>query len=423
MLPKLLYIGDVPIENTYHGSALLYRLFEKYTAADLTIVETGLSSSLPRRLGGVQYLSAPLSRDRWLNTRFHSLTVAFFSAAASVRSGRIKNLLKNIDFDHVVTVAHGFGWLTAEEVAKSRSVPLHLIIHDDWPRVAQVPAAFRGWLDRRFGEVYATAQSRMCVSPAMRDAYMSRYRKPAEVMYPARAAECEQFNTPAARLNENHRQFTIAFAGTINSPGYIEALKRLVTAIEAVNGRLLIFGPLTASQAHTAGVNSKRVVLNGVLPWNELITRLREEVDALFVPMSFAPEDRANMELAFPSKLADYTAVGLPLLIYGPPYCSAVRWAQENSGVSEVVTAKDDDTLSPAVKRLASTPSVRWQLGSRALEAGRRYFSHSAMQDVFGRALGKASLESNSNVPSNLLHSESRQSVPPRGSGWVRSER
>jgi hypothetical protein len=61
--------------------------------------------------------------------------------------------------------------------------------------------------------------------------------------------------------------------------------------------------------------------------------------------MSFNAVDRANMEISFPSKLTDYTAVGLPLLIYGPHYCSAVQWARENPGVAEVVTADNAETL------------------------------------------------------------------------------
>ena len=123
------------------------------------------------------------------------------------------------------------------------------------------------------------------------------------------------------------------------------------------------------------------------------MTCLREEADALFVPMSFAPEDRANMTLAFPSKLADCTAVGLPLLVYGPAYCSAVTWARENEGVAEVVDTNEGLELSAAVARLAADPSRRLAFAKRALEAGRQYFAHDAVQQVFDRAItGAAAL-------------------------------
>ncbi len=103
------------------------------------------------------------------------------------------------------------------------------------------------------------------------------------------------------------------------------------------------------------------------------------------MPMSFDASDRANMEMAFPSKLADYTATGLPLLIYGPAYCSAVVWARENPGVAEVVEAEAE--LTKRSTRLANDPAQRVALGKRALDVGREYFTHERVQQVFHRAL------------------------------------
>ena len=113
--------------------------------------------------------------------------------------------------------------------------------------------------------------------------------------------------------------------------------------------------------------------------------KLREETDALFVPMSFAASDRANMEMAFPSKLADYTATGVPLLIYGPSYCSAVAWARENPGVAEVVVSESD--LAGAVTKLAKNPDLRVSLGTHALNTGREYFAHAHVQQIFYESL------------------------------------
>ena len=66
--------------------------------------------------------------------------------------------------------------------------------------------------------------------------------------------------------------------------------------------------------------------------------------------------DRINMEMAFPSKLADCTATGLPLLIYGPAYCSAVTWARENPGVAEVV--ETEGALSDAITHWHKIPNT-----------------------------------------------------------------
>jgi glycosyltransferase involved in cell wall biosynthesis len=193
--------------------------------------------------------------------------------------------------------------------------------------------------------------------------------------------------SPPERLSNNHQPFTVAFAGTINSDGYVKALTALSEALLGVSGRLLVFGPTTIAEARRLDLDLANISFCGLLQWPDLIARLRRDVDLLFVPMSFSEADSLNMEMAFPSKLADYTAVGLPLLIYGPPYCSAVHWAQENPGAAEVVQDEEIRSLTEVVHHLANAPAYRLLLAQRALDVGRRYFSHAAIHSLFSRAL------------------------------------
>jgi len=375
----LVYVGDVPVEASYHGSALLHRLLSDYPPDRLTIIETATESQPERRLPNANYTSHPIGKQRWLNTRLHPYAVAWFTHAAQ----RVR--LNGFECEGVLTVAHGFGWLAAAQIASKRKAPLHLIVHDDWPRVAGIAPQFRNWLDDRFASVYRQAQSRLCVSPAMSRFYEQRYGAPAAVIYPSRSAVCPDYDEPPAHLARNDRPFTIAFAGTINSDGYIKALIALQEALKPVNGRLLLFGPLAPDVAQQIGLNGSNTDIGGLLSATDLLKRLRDEADALFVPMSFDASDRANMEMAFPSKLADYTATGVPLLIYGPSYCSAVAWARENSGVAEVVESEID--LSNAVTTLANNPDHRISLGKRALDTGREYFTHARVKQIFYQAL------------------------------------
>jgi glycosyltransferase involved in cell wall biosynthesis len=382
---NLLYVGDVPVEASYHGSALLHRLLSGYPHEKLTVIETATQSEPKRRLPNVSYISHPIGKQRWLNTRFHPYAVAWFTHSGRRIGPKIAQSLNAFRVEGVLTVAHGFGWLAAARIADERRVPLHLMIHDDWPRAADIAPAFRNWLDARFADVYRQAQSRLCVSPAMSKFYQERYGRPAHVIYPSRAADCPSFEDPPERLAHNDKPFTIAFAGTINSNGYIRALRALENALKAVGGRLLIFGPLTSDAARQAGFDDQHTEACGLLSSSDLMLRLRDEADALFVPMSFDACDRANMEMAFPSKLADCSATGLPLLVYGPGYCSAVVWARENEGVAEVVEAEAQ--LGQAIKRLANDPAHRVALGRRALDVGREYFTHDRAQELFAAAL------------------------------------
>ena len=380
MFTKLLYVGDVPVEASYHGSALLHRLLSDYPHEKLTIIETATQSQPKRRLPNVNYFSHPIGSQRWLNTRFHGYAVVWYSEVGTQLGPKIAQSVNGFDFEAVLTVAHGFGWLAAATIARKRKVPLHLMVHDDWPRAADVAPGFRKRLDAQFARVYGQAQSRLCVSPAMNRSYEERYGKPSEVIYPSRAIDSPKFDDPPEHISRNDKPFTIAFAGTVNSNGYIRALMALQDALKPLGGRLLIFGP-----PNQVRFDDQITRVCGLLSAAELIMRLRTEADALFVPMSFDESERANMETAFPSKLADYTATGIPLLVYGPAYCSAVTWARENRGVAEVVESEAD--LANTITRLANDPVHRVSLGQRALDVGREYFTHDRARQVFHRAI------------------------------------
>jgi glycosyltransferase involved in cell wall biosynthesis len=190
-----------------------------------------------------------------------------------------------------------------------------------------------------------------------------------------------------ATVTGPRRQPVFAFAGTINSPGYVALLRRLVAATAREQSRVVLYGPITQQQALESGLALPNVTIAGLLAPEELQVRLQQDADVLFVPMSFHAADRPNMRMGFPSKLTDYTAVGLPLLIYGPDDCSAVRWARDNHGVAELVTTDDDQAIGAAVKRLTREPQYRATLAAAARRVGDRDFSADTAAAIFHGAL------------------------------------
>ena len=391
-LPRLLYIGDVPVESSYHGSALLFRLLESYPHSQLLIVEGGAcgNSRPDRRLHGVRYESLRLPGARALRTRFHKWAGAWFSLGATRRASVLDNIAYNFQPQLVLTVAHGFIWLAAAEFAKRHDLPLYLIVHDDWPRMGEVPAALAGWLDRRFGAVYRQAKVRFCVSPYMVEAYKQRYATEGRVLYPFRAADSPKFSKPPERLARVITDLTVGFAGSVNA-NYRQALKRIADALRPSGGKLVIFGPLTTTDAIQYGLNGPNIEVRGLLPSRELVETLREVADVLLLPMSFVAADQPNMTISFPSKLTDYTNAGLPLLIFGPEYCSAVRWARDNPGVAEIVSTDSSEAVQAALRRLANDANHRQGLAEAALSVGGQYFSSEAAAEVFLASLHSTS--------------------------------
>jgi glycosyltransferase involved in cell wall biosynthesis len=387
-LPYLLYLADVPVEASYHGSALIYRLLSFYPTERLRIIEGNLLRSQPqRRLPNVQYGELRQGSRRLMDTRFNRWYSSWLMKTAKAWKNQLPQLIGSFKPEAVLTVTHGFSWLTAAHFASQYKLPLHLICHDDLPRIIHLLPGMNIWLDKEFGKVYRSAASRLCVSPFMRETYQKRYYTNGTILYPSRAIDCPKYHSPPERIANTSQQFTVAFGGTINTPGYVRALKLMAAVLEKVGGRLLIFGPLSAENAQQVGLTQSNIFLCGLLSSSELMQRFREEVDVLFVPMSFDVADEANMKMGFPSKLTDYTAVGVPLLIYGPDYCSAVSWAKENPGVAVMVTKECFDELLHAIKRLAASPEDRSAFGQRAIERGHHYFAIESVQRVFEHAL------------------------------------
>ena len=383
-LPRLLYLGDVPVEASYHGSALLYRLLQRYPVERLMIIESNLfGPGTDQRLPGVRHATITIGQRRLLQTRLHDWYSRWLLFRASSRTAQLRELLSGFSPDAVLTVAHGYSWVTAAGYAERIGVPLHLIVHDDWPRIV----AGQPGVEREFARVYRQAASRLCVSPFMAQEYERRYGVAGTVLLPARAPNATIFNGVADRLQTSNGGPMFAFAGTINSPGYAKLLVELAAQLARHHGTLRIYGPVTPAQAGASGLTAANIRLEGWLPSSQLLERLRSDADVLFVPMSFADADRWNMRMSFPSKLTDYTAVGLPLLICGPEDCAAVRWAQANPGVAEVVASDDASAIGVAVDRLCRDRGYRIALARTAQSVGKRDFAAEHAEAILHAAL------------------------------------
>src|SRR5262249_59840407 len=182
------------------------------------------------------------------------------------------------------------------------------------------------------------------------------------------------------------RGLTGVFAGTVAGPDCGDALAALARQLAHVGGKLVIYGLFNRADAALLGLDLPNVEFPGLVPASVLRERCQKEADFLYVPMSFAENISVNMRLSFPSKLADYTDMGLPLLIRGPKYCSAVQWARKHPGVAELVESEDEEELLQAVKRL-SDPWTRGTLAEEALRIGNVYFSHSRAESMLFSAL------------------------------------
>ena len=385
LLPRLLYIGDQPVEATVGGPAALYRLLEDYPADKLRIVETNLDVSRPeRRLRGVTYDVATVGVRRLQNTRFRAQHCNFMYRSSHLRQPLYARIIRAFDPEAILTISHGSSWITAAALAGRRGIPLHLILHDDIVAMSGVAPRLRSSVDACLGRVYRQAASRLCIGPMMEAYYRERYGVPGSVVYPSRSLGTVSLPPPAP---SQRRSLVFGYAGSFRIHGYQGDLVTAARVLHSCGHRLLINSPACVNDRAPPGLDLPNVIPRSTVPTvADLLSRLRAEADVVLLPMNFDPSMRLEMELCFPSKLADYTATGLPILVWAPASASAARWAREQGDVAEVVESAEPEQLAAAIRRLED-PGRRQALGSAAAAAGDACFSQAAVVRAFHSAI------------------------------------
>ena len=389
-VPKLCYLGSLPVEATSASMMLLYRLLEGFPTDQLTVVHVTEGDPAPdkvdRQIPGIRYHQLPPSfRRGWYFTRMRHPRLFWTMLEMHSEWQARKAALKIAPFrpEAILTIHELFGWVIAGKLARNLEVPLHVVLHDEWFRNIPMAAPLVGRFESSFGEVYRSAASRLCISPYMEKEYARRWGASGTVLYPSRARASQRYPEPPAGLSRAGEPLRVAYGGNVFHKGYWESLRLVASALESMNGQLLIFGPDKA-QVDANGLNRPNVVAHGFV--YNMLERIRAEANVLFVPMTFEEREKANMQISFPSKLAEYTAAGLPLLIYGPDYCSAVQWARDHADSAEVVSRPGSAGVNQALIKL-SEPGYRHKLASRALELGDRFFSYDAAITTFLSAI------------------------------------
>jgi glycosyltransferase involved in cell wall biosynthesis len=392
-LPRLAVVSDVGVERTAAGSLLLYRLLADYPPDRLLAVDAGPDARWgpERRLPGVAYHSFPYGLPRLVRTRFNPAGPLLMTALARRFTRRVLGAVRPFAPDAVLTVTCGYLWVAAAAVARRLGVPLHLVLHDDWPsyqtrrKPGLVHDAVRWACRRAVGRAYRQAAVRFCVSPGMAEQCGRWFGRPGTLLYPNRGAD-----TPEARVRvrpERGGGPVVAFCGHVHQDGALTLLRELAGVLAAAGGHLDLYTPHGDADLARWGLRPPVVRRVGFLAPADMAERLGQTADALFLPGSFAARERLDVATLFPSKLTDYTAVGLPILVWGPPYSSAARWALDNPGAAAVVLDPDPAGVAAALAQLVADRGHAAALAARALEVGARDFNLESARRVFLGAL------------------------------------
>lgn len=382
----LAIVSDVFPQLRSGGDLMLFRLFADYPPENLFVAHSGYRRVSHTTLPHVSYRSVPTAAllQRGRRTRLAGLA----NLALAIRptsTVRVQRALNNFTPAAVVTVAQDFLWLSAANWCLRKDVPLHLLIHDDWPEFLRVPQWARGVVDRIFARVLRQAASRLCIAPGMAAEYKLRYGCECNVLLPTRGSD-----SPEPRLRVPNAAFgriIVGYLGGLPLSGYSRALRALADILQGIDGSLSLYGSHRPETIAAEGLDHPSILRQTELSRDLVFDHLMNNTSALFCPVSFLPEDATIMRMLFPSKLADYTACGLPIIIWGPEDSSAVMWARSHADAAFVCTDPMGAGIADFLQRLQSDQELAVRYAKGALAAGEKDFSLAEARARLTRAI------------------------------------
>lgn len=380
---RVLILSDEAPQTGTAGGLLLHRLFTGYPADRLRVI-THHVPAMGDPLPGVAYLRLKLPWQRFERSRFNrwKRSMRAFGLVPPVSSRDIDRLLGGFGPDVVFCVMqHAVYYDAAHRFAQLRKLPLVAAIHDVNEEFERVLPWSVGATRRRDGAFYRYASRRLCISPEMERLCRERYGAPGTVLYPNRGEELQARPNEACAQLRRPPALTLGFAGNLNF-GYGEGILQMLPALRAEGARLIVYGHPPAGAAAPLAEAVDCCEFRGFVPSGEAWEGLKKDCDAVWLPYAGLGGQMERLyRCHFPSKLPEYLALGMPVVVTGPAYATGMRWARSNLG-SELCAGNIAD-LSDLLHRLAADPGLRRKLAKHCVKCGERDFDPTRIKAEF----------------------------------------
>lgn len=387
----LFFSSEIP-QTGVAGGLLLYRLVKDYGRSQLAIV--GYPPRPESRLLDCAYHAPPTPWRRLERSRFNKVhrTLRTMCLVPLISVAEVDRLLGEFRADVVVSVMQFATWYdSAMRYAQAKQLPLVTIVHDPNEVFDQVYGWAQGLRNQADGRFYRFAKKRLCISPEMEALCFRKFGVHGDVLYPNR----DPALGPRA-LDENLSLktpgwLTLGYAGTLGY-GYGDQLVRLLPALRATSSRLVLYGKLDAPARARLEADDCIEIRGFVDDPAEAWSAIKRDCDAVLLPYLNPAQDlhRQLYSSHFPSKLPEYLALGMPVIVAGPPEATGVRWGCAHPDAVLTETNPDPAALARHLEHLKNDGSLRLRLAANAVAAGDKDFDPSRIRRQFFAALEEA---------------------------------
>jgi len=382
--PRLLLLSDEGPQLRTAGGILLYRLFQKYPPDRMRVIERHVEPGLTRLQCRYESLTTPWRRFEQSRFNRWKRSARAFDLVPKVSLRKIDELLAGFQPEVVLCVMqHACYYDTALDFAKKRGLPLVAIVHDVNEQFEPVLTWALAAARRRDAAFYRYASRRLCISPEMEAFCAELYGAKGDVMYPNRSEELRPRPFSESETLKIAERLSVGFVGNLNY-GYGDELLRLLPTFRAAAASLVLFSGPPSGRCAELLQATDCVSFRGFAPPMEAWAAIQAECDAVILPY---PESPGHLERLyrhhFPSKLPEYLALGMPVIVTGPEYATGVKWAQRNPNAAAVWISSDLSVFVEILRSLRNFPEQRVALAKSGYEIGMRDFEPNAIRSQF----------------------------------------
>lgn len=382
IIRPIIFVSDVPVERTAGGMLLLFRMFQAIPPEKLIIVgnvnRPGGKIDGPR-LDGVQYVNIDCRVPKVIRGNKIPFWPYLLPRVLKEAKNRIVSLVREVGAGSIIASPFEFLWLAGLMAARETNIPYHLILHDDWSCTVTnnqpgiVGAIKRFFVNRMMRKAYRQASSRLCISHNMEKRYRRSFGCSGTVLLPTSGPD-----SPVARIRvreNNAGPPVVAYCGTMHQVGTVILLKDLAEKLKDCGGSLEIYTPHTKDHLASNGLDKSNIRDKGFMSPAEMAESLCYSAHALLLPASFERKEKIDISTLFPSKLVDYTAIGLPIVIWAPPYSSVWDWHLRNPGCYLGYSGRNPGPIMEIIEMLRSDSFKSKLIVENAIRVGNTYFS------------------------------------------------
>jgi hypothetical protein len=385
MIRRVLVISSVLPTETGGGELVLRRHLLALDAShwSVQLVIAGQPSARPANWP-CHCIGRFPTPQRLMRTRLAPwLSSQIYSGRLISRSSLIR-VVERIKPHVILTVAHGELAPIACWLSSLKRIPLVTLFHDWWPDMVPCTKTGRRRIAEQFVKLSQISDVALCVCPEMAAELGAESRT--KLLYPI-PDRYFRLHSRSASVNfysiNRRRSLRVAYAGSLEGTygKMVAELAIVLSDVAQIDFRFC--GP--------SSVDSKWPIVPGYvgrLP-NEQFRSFLASQDLLVVLMSFRPEDERRVRTSFPSKLVEYCQIGLPILVWGPHSCSAVRWAQQTDA-AEVVSDANPRAVVMRLMQLQDKPARLTQMAERSAGYANRDFHPNHIHKQFEDSLHSA---------------------------------